>query len=111
MKLDEARKFALSLPEANEEPHHKMSSFRVRGKIFTTITEDEEHIHVFVDEERRESCLAMFPEFCEKLWWGKKVVGLRITLSRADPDEVKDLVRAAWQVKAPKSLLSEPEGD
>ncbi len=49
----------------------------------------------------------MYPEFCEKLSWGKKVVGVRISLQNADADEVKGLLRAAWELKAPKRLLRE----
>ena len=50
MRLAEARKFALSLPEATEEPHFEKSSFRVRGKIFATVPEDQKHLNVFVDD-------------------------------------------------------------
>ena len=31
------RKLALSLPESTEQPHHDMTSFRVRGKIFAMV--------------------------------------------------------------------------
>ncbi len=82
-----------------------MSSFRVRGKIIATVPPEEVFLHVFVDEERRELAVSMYPEFCEKLWWGKKVVGVRVSLAQADADEVKDLLRAAWAAKAPKKLL------
>jgi len=78
--LEQARRFALSLPEAVEVPHHELSSFRVRGKIFATVPPDERHLHVFVDEQRRESVIAADPAACEKLWWGSKVVGVRVVL-------------------------------
>ena len=104
MKLADARTFALSLPEATEEPHFHYSSFRVKGKIFTTVTEDERFLHVFVDEQRRELGLAMFPAAYEKLTWGKKSVGLRVDISVADAEDVKDLLYCAWKHKAPKRL-------
>lgn len=106
MKLSEARKYALSLPEANEEPHFTYNSFRIRGKIFATVPPDKKHMNVFVDEQRRELALAMFPKSYEKLWWGKKVVGLTVILDRAEAEDVKDLLRSAWQRKAPKSLVT-----
>ncbi|MEJ0066142.1 MAG: MmcQ/YjbR family DNA-binding protein [Caulobacteraceae bacterium] len=34
---DDIRRLALALPEAVEADHHGMPSFRVRGKIFSTI--------------------------------------------------------------------------
>jgi hypothetical protein len=92
-----------------EEPHHQLSSFRVRGKIFVTIPPEQEHIHVFVSEQQCEQALAMYPSFTEKLLWGGKVVGVRIALAGADPRAVKALVRSAWQHKAPKAL-QQPNG-
>ena len=105
MRIEEARDYALSLPDANEEPHFEVNSFRVRGKIFATVPPEETHLHVFVDEQRRELATSMYPEFCEKLWWGKKVVGVRVRLSQANSDEVKDLLRYSWELKAPKNLV------
>lgn len=104
MKLTEVRRFALSLPEVTEEPHHHFSSFRVRGKIFVTVPPENEHIHVFVNDTSREQALALYPEFIEKLLWGGKVRGIRIQLGAASPAAVKSLVRSAWAGKAPKSL-------
>ena len=47
--LAQARKIALALPEATEEAHHELTSFRVRGKIFATVPDDT-HLRVMVDE-------------------------------------------------------------
>jgi hypothetical protein len=105
MKLSQVDKFARSLPEVTEEPHFKYSSFRVRGKIFVTVPPDAKHIHVFVGDQHREPALAMHPEFLAKLTWGGKVVGLRVTLEPADAAVVQQLVRHAWEAKAPKSLI------
>ena len=45
----DARRVALSLPEAVEQDHHGRPSFRVAGKIFATLW-DEDHMNVMVDE-------------------------------------------------------------
>lgn len=108
MKLATVRNFALALPEVTEEPHHNFGSFRVRGKIFVTVPPEQEHIHVFVSEQQREQALAMYPAFAEKLLWGGKVVGIRVTLALAPSSVVKSLVRQAWENKAPNALLSQP---
>ena len=102
MKVAAVRRLALSLPETTEEPHFDYSSFRVRGKIFVTVPPDEKHIHVFVDDVERERALALAPEWIEKLWWGKKVAGVRIELAAARPALVEELVRNAWTRKAAK---------
>lgn len=99
MKLATVRKHALSLADVTEEPHHDYSSFRVRGRIFVTVPPDETAIHVFVDEEDRERALAMHPEWAEKLLWGGKVMGLRITLAQAPAPAVKALVSRAYEAR------------
>lgn len=105
MKYAAVRTFALSLPEATEQPHHNFSSFRVRGKIFLTVPPEQEHIRVFLSEAHREQALAVYSQFTEKLLWGGKVVGLRLALASAPAAVVKQLVRQAWSAKAPKALL------
>jgi len=106
MKLAAVRKFAMSLPEVAEEPHFHMISFRVSGKIFVTAPPEGTHLHVFVDDALRGPALAAYPGFIEKLLWGGNVRGLRIALAAAKPDVVENLVRAAWEAKAPKSTLA-----
>ena len=101
--LADARRYALSLPEAIESPHFKATSFRVRGQIFAT-SPDEAHLHVFVDEEARSQALALHSGFIEKLPWGAKIVGLRVQLASAPRDVVTGLLRQAWRAKAPKGL-------
>ncbi|MEM9530067.1 MAG: MmcQ/YjbR family DNA-binding protein [Pseudomonadota bacterium] len=109
MTMSQVRAFALALPEVNEEPHHHLSSFRVRGKIFVTVLPDEQTIRVFVGEDLREPALTRYPEFLEKLFWGKKAVGLGVALARAKPAAVESLIRAAWALKAPKSLQQQED--
>lgn len=107
MKLEHVRRFALSLPEVTEEPHHEKTSFRVAGKILATAPPDGEYLHVFVDEEDREPLIATEPETYEKLWWGKKVMGVRVKLANADAETVEELLRLAWRRKAPKRLVNQ----
>ncbi len=106
MKLGDARRIALALPEAAEAPHFDFTSFRVRGKIFATAPPDGLHLHVFVDDDARERALELHAEFIEKLWWGKKVVGLRVRLAGAKAAVVRELLHGAWRRKAPKALVS-----
>jgi predicted DNA-binding protein (MmcQ/YjbR family) len=84
--LEQARRFALSLPEATEEPHFDMSSFRVRGKIFATVPPDEAHVHVLVDEEEITASVAENPATFAPLRWGDRILGAA-RQSRARPGE------------------------
>lgn len=107
--MDEAsaRQIALSLPEATEEPHFDMTSFRVRGKIFATVPPDGSRLHVFVDEQEAEACVAEDPAAFELLRWGQRLAGLRIQLARSAPDRVRELLEEAWRRKAPKRLIAD----
>lgn len=104
MKLDAVRRFAMTLPEVTEAPHHHYGSFRVRGKIFATFPPGGAHLHLFVDEAARERALEIHDDFAAKLLWGGKVAGLRVDLAAAPAGAVKALVRCAWAHKAPASL-------
>lgn len=104
MDFADVRRLALSLPEVAEEPHFQSSSFRVRGKIFATIPPGDRFLHLFLDEEDRELAVAVEPRAYEKLWWGKKVVGVKVSVGVADAERLAALLRTAWQRKAPTRL-------
>jgi hypothetical protein len=106
MKLIDARRIAMSFPEVTEEPHFEYTSFRVQGKIFATAPPGGEYLHVFVADEDRDGPLLMEPGAIEKLWWGGKVRGLRVTLHSARTPMVADLLKKAWLLKAPKALAA-----
>jgi hypothetical protein len=108
MKIDAVRKYAMALEAVTEEPHHASSSFRVRGKIFVTVPPSDDVVHVFVAEEDRESALALYPDFIEKLFWGGKVVGLRVLLAAAKPTAVKSLVSKAYETRVLKDAGRRP---
>ena len=68
--LAQARKLALALPEATEQDHHDMTSFRVRGKIFATVPDDT-HLRIMVDEMEIRAAVAENPDACQELYWGQ----------------------------------------
>ena len=100
MKYATAHSFMLSLAGVSEEPHFHLASFRVNKKIFCTAPPEQTHLHIFVDDTTREQALELYPDSCEKLWWGKKVVGLRVNLAHVKPTVVKDLLQKAWAGKS-----------
>ena len=106
MTFLEARQFALSLPDATEEPHFEFTSFRIGGKIFATAPPESEYLHVFVPEDAREAALARGSDFLEELHWGKRVIGLQVLLPTAKAKDVCALLEQAWSHKAPKRLRS-----
>jgi hypothetical protein len=65
VRLDTARRFALSLPETTEEPHFEKSSFRVRGKIFATVPPGGKHLHVLVEPDEAKALIVEAPDAFE----------------------------------------------
>jgi hypothetical protein len=103
---EQARSIALELPEAVEQDHHGRPSFRVGGKIFATLW-DEEHMNVMLDEDGILTAVQSQPEACEEFWWGKRLRAVSVKLDRASPSAVADLLADAWEGKAPRRLATE----
>lgn len=104
VSLEQARTLALSLPEAVEQDHHGRPSFRVAGKIFATLW-DGEHMNVMLGEGGILTAVQKDPGRYAEVWWGKKLAAVRVSLPLADVDGLTELLREAWELRAPKRLL------
>jgi hypothetical protein len=107
VRLETARRFALSLPETTEEPHFEKSSFRVKGTIFATVPVGGRHLHVNVEADEGQALADELPEAFEPIVWGKqtRTEWIRVTLAKADRAIVQELLEDAWRRKAPKRVL------
>jgi hypothetical protein len=99
----DARRIALSLPEAVEQDHHGRPSFRVAGKIFATLWDDE-HMNVMLDEPGIHTAVQAHPAICAEVWWGKRLSAVRVDLAVAGEDLLADLLADAWERRAPARL-------
>ena len=106
MNVAAVRRLALALPEASEEPHFHLTSFRVKGKILATAAPDGSYMNVFVDDEEREIMVRVDPKAYETLTWGK-IAYLHVHLKNAKARDVGTLLRSAWERKAPKRLVAQ----
>jgi hypothetical protein len=101
---DEIRAIALGLPEAQEQPHFDVSSFRVRGKIFATLPEAG-FVHVMCGEAGIREAVAEYPVLCSQRWWGKRLAAVRVDLAGAPRELLVELLTEAWRRKAPRTLV------
>jgi len=97
---DDVRHLALALPGATEQDHHGRPSFRVGGRIFATLW-DERHANVMMDEGGIRTAVHERPETCSEVWWGKRLAAVRVDLDSAEADVLSELLRDAWETKAP----------
>jgi hypothetical protein len=104
--MGDARKLALGLPEAVEQDHHGIPSFRVHGRIFATVP-DGEHLRIMVDEGDIRAAVAEDPAACEEFWWGSRLACLVVDLRLVARELIEELLTDAWRRKAPKRLVHE----
>ena len=101
--IGHVRAVALALPEVTESDHHGMASFRVRGKIFATVPDDE-HVRIMLDENGIRSAVAEEPLICDEFYWGKKLACVVVAVKPATTSLLRELLTDAWLLKAPVSL-------
>ena len=101
----EARQLALALPEAVEQDHHGRPSFRVGGRIFATLRDDE-HMNVMLDEGGILTAVQAEPEVCSEVWWGNRRAAVRVDLPRVHRELLAGLLVDAWEGKAPARLTA-----
>jgi hypothetical protein len=101
---DDIRRVALSMPEAYEEPHFDIPSFRVNKKIFCTIHLKAPRIMLKLDREDQlnlsdgemiEPVPGKWGEQGSTFVWFEKLPAWRLP----------ELMRMAWANVAPKRLL------
>ena len=98
--LQQARALALALPGAEERDHHGRPSFRVGGRIFATLW-DQQHMNVMVDEPGIRTYVARDPPRYAEVWWGKRLAAVRVRLELVGAEELGELLADAWEGKAP----------
>ena len=98
VSTDEARRLALSLPDAVEQDHHGRPSFRVAARIFATFW-DPEHMNVVLDEPGILTAVQAHPDICAEATWGKRLAAVRVTSPAADRNLLSELLADAWEGK------------
>ena len=71
---DDIRRLALGLPDAVEADHHGMPSFRVGGRIFSTIHQAHPRMMVKLDPEDQRNLVEAHAGVVEPVpgYWGRK---------------------------------------
>src|SRR5437870_4231406 len=113
MTADEFRSLALSLPEVTEAEHMGHPDFRVRGKIFATLSPpDEDWGMVKLTPEQQRLVVAAEPEVFQpvKGGWGRRGC-TNVLLSEAQEHSVHEALITAWRNTAPKWLVKEFDGE
>ncbi|MCX4092098.1 MmcQ/YjbR family DNA-binding protein [Nocardia sp. alder85J] len=107
---NDVRQLALSLPETVEQFAWGMPIFRVAGKLFLTLPEEETSMAVRCPIVDRDELVVAEPQ---KFWiaaheaWNAWV---RVRLAALeDRDELRDIVLDSWRQAAPRHLVEAGE--
>jgi hypothetical protein len=108
---DELRQAALSLPEAEERETWGHPTFRVRDKMFATLSDDGSQATVKATRQEQAALVAADPETFGVPAYVGRHGWVSVQLTTADPDEVRELLAEAWRQTAPKRLVAAYDAD
>ena len=103
MTPDDVRAIVLSLPEVEEKSHMGHPDFRVRNKIFATLTADGTAANLRITRENLDALVAADPRAYAAIWGGRY---LGIRLAHVGRTALKALLQDAWALTAPKTLVA-----
>ncbi|MER6777786.1 MULTISPECIES: MmcQ/YjbR family DNA-binding protein [unclassified Streptomyces] len=105
---EDVRTTALSLPDSSEKLAWGMPTFRVAGKIFAALGEDDASIGVKCPKEDRAELIAAEPEkFFLRAGHDDNYAWLRVRLAALDSAaELRAILIDSWRQAAPKRLAA-----
>ncbi|MER0443410.1 MmcQ/YjbR family DNA-binding protein [Streptomyces sp. Edi4] len=102
----DVRRIAISLPETVEKEAWSMPTFRVAGRMFVTVPDDQTSFAVRCPRHERAELIAAEPE---KFWVPAHEAGsawVRVRLGALEGmDELRDVLEDSWRQAAPDRLL------
>jgi hypothetical protein len=103
---EDVRRIALSLPDTTEKVAWGMPTFRVAGKMFATLPEDETSVAVRCPKVERDELVLAEPA---KFWIADHEAGFAWVRARLaaleDEAELRDILADSWRQAAPPRLL------
>ena len=100
-----ARKLALALPEAEEQPHFDKPSFRVRGKIFATLSAPDARVTLKLAPADQMALTMLNGDAIRAVggYWGRQG-WTEVHLGQVGLEQLKSLLLQSWRQVAPKRL-------
>lgn len=98
----EVRRIALSLPDTRVGAHMGHADLRVRDKVFASLPDDDRTVAVKVSPATLDALVSQDPDTFRDAWGGRWV-GIR--LDRVARSVLTGLLRDAWAMTAPRSLV------
>ena len=100
---DELRQVALSLPEAEKRETWGHPTFRVRDKLFATMSDDGHQAGVKTTRQEQSALIAADPGTFRIPDSVGRHGRVSVQLATADPAELRELLIEAWRQTAPSA--------
>jgi hypothetical protein len=100
---DQLRRVVLSLPEAEERETWGHPTFRVRDKMFATLSDDGRQATVKATREEQAALVAAAPETFGIPAYVGRHGWVGVQLATVDPVELAELLVEAWRLTAPQT--------
>jgi hypothetical protein len=107
MSGTQLREFALSLPDVQERETWGHPTFRVQGRIFVGLAEDETTANVKASTKEQAALLAADPATFSAAARVGRYGWVAVRLDGVDPAEMRELVVEAWRRTAPRRVVDE----
>ncbi|MGW6787215.1 MmcQ/YjbR family DNA-binding protein [Streptomyces sp. NPDC054987] len=106
--VQDVRLIALTLPDSSEKPAWGVPAFRVGGKIFAALGDDDTSIGVKCPREDRAELIAAEPEkFFLRAGHDDNYAWIRVRLAAVrDEAELRAILVDSWLQAAPKRLVA-----
>ncbi len=93
--IRQARKIAMSMPEAEERTHHGHPDFRVGGRIFATLWPDESRAVVKLAIPDQMALVQMDPSAFSLNGWSRQGY-TNVDLKHIDVSRLRTVMESAW---------------
>jgi predicted DNA-binding protein (MmcQ/YjbR family) len=94
------RALVAALAETQEGAHHGHPDFRVRGKIFATLSEREDRVALRLTHVEARALAERSPSVYRLVSDREPVGWVSALLAEADESEIGDLLEEAWRLRA-----------
>jgi hypothetical protein len=103
---EEVRRLALSLPGVREQETWGHPTFRVRDKIFATLSDDGTEAGLRTSKAEQAALVASDPATFAVAAYVGRHGWVSVQLAGVDPGELHELLVEAWRRTAPKRLVT-----
>jgi hypothetical protein len=97
----DVRRLVTELPDAVEGAHHGHADFRVRNKIFATISEKEDRAALRLSAAEARALAQEDPRTYRLVSDREPIGWLSVLLEAAELERFRDLLEEAWRLRRP----------